>query len=405
MDNRLFATRVQPDVPSRLDGLFPQLAFDDAIKFTAGAPAENLFPTVAMKQAYLAAMAKEGPHTFQYHTVQGLTELRERLAERARTRMQIESATVDNIMLTAGGQQAIDLVAKLLLNPGDAMVVEAPTYVGALSAFDMYEPTYYEVELEADGLNTTQLEDTLKAHPEIKFLYTVADFHNPGGVTMSVAKRKRLVELANQYDFLILEDTPYRDLRYVGESLPTIKHFDTEDRVIFLSSFSKVMMPTLRLGWLVASPMIIKQLLKLKEAADLEVPNLTASAVNEFLANNSLDDHIKTLNQEYRVRQQAMVAAIKREMPAGVTATEPEGGFFTWVTVPDFINTTDLLYNEATPNLHIAYVPSKNFYAYKNHTNGMRLNFTGLTPAEIDDGMHRLGQLLTEKLQSAEQSV
>lgn len=397
MEN-LFANRVHPETASRLAGLFPVMDYDDAIKFTAGAPAENLFPSDEMKQAYLAAMAAEGDHTFQYHAVEGPYELRERLAKRARERMQITDAKPENVMLTAGGQQGIDLVAKLLLNKGDAMVVEAPTYVGALASFDMYEPTYYEVNLEADGMAIDQLETLLRAHPEIKFLYTVADFHNPGGVTLSLAKRQRLVELANQYDFMILEDTPYRDLRYVGASLPTIKSFDTEGRVIFLSSFSKVLMPTLRLGWLVADEKVLKQLYKLKEGADLEVPNLTAAAVNNFLANNSLDDHIAKLNQEYLIRQQAMLKAIAAYMPEGVTATKPEGGFFTWVTVPESINTTDLLYNEATPNQHIAYVPSKNFYAYKDHTNGMRLNFTGLTPAQINDGMQRLGTLLADRL-------
>lgn len=394
MDNKLFATRVQPEVPSRLAGLFPVMDFDDAIKFTAGAPAEPLFPSDAMKEAYLSAMRLEGDHTFQYHTVQGPLELRERLAQRAVERMQIPDVTAENVMLTAGGQQGIDLVAKALLNKGDAMVVEAPTYVGALSAFDMYEPAYYEVDLEADGLNVDQLEETLKQHPEIKLLYTVADFHNPGGVTMSLPKRQRLVELANQYNFIILEDTPYRDLRYTGESLPSIKHFDTEGRVIFLSSFSKVLMPTLRTGWLVASTEIIKQLYKLKEANDLEVPNITASAINQFLAHNSLDEHIATLVKEYRVRQQAMIEAIEQELPDSCVATKPEGGFFTWLTVNEAINTTDLLYKEATPKMHIAYVPSKNFYAYKDHTNGMRLNFTGLTPEQIKDGMHRLGTLL-----------
>lgn len=394
MDNKLFATRVQPEVPSRLAGLFPVMNYEDAIKFTAGAPAESLFPAKAMQQAYLDAMAAEGNHTFQYHTVDGPVELRERLAQRAMDKMQIENVTAENVMLTAGGQQGIDLVAKALLNKGDAMVVEAPTYVGALSSFDMYEPTYYEVELENDGLNTDQLEATLKQHPEIKFLYTVSDFHNPGGVTMSLEKRQKVVELANKYNFIVLEDTPYRDLRYTGKSLPSIKHFDTEGRVIFLSSFSKVLMPTLRMGWLVADKAIIQQLYKLKEAADLEVPNITAQAINHFLANNSLDDHITNLNKEYVVRMQAMIDACQKYLPEGVSATKPEGGFFTWVTVNDAINTTDLLYNEATPNQHIAYVPSKNFYAYKDHTNGMRLNFTGLTPSEIDDGMKRLGALL-----------
>ncbi|KRK47087.1 transaminase (aminotransferase) [Secundilactobacillus kimchicus JCM 15530] len=395
MDQKLFANRVQSEVASRLQGLFPQMPYDDAITFTAGSPAENLFPKAAMQQAYLDAIAAEGAHTFQYHTVQGPVELRERLADRAMKRHQIQDIDADNVMLTAGGQQGIDLVAKLMLNRGDAIVVEAPTYVGALSAFDMYEPTYYEVPLEADGMAVDQLEDLLKQHPEIKLIYTVADFHNPGGVTMSLAKRRRLVELANQYNVMILEDTPYRDLRYVGESLPTIKSFDTEGRVIFLSSFSKILMPTLRTGWLVADQSILTQLYKLKEANDLEVPNITASAINQFMAKNDLDVHIAGLTSEYAVRQQAMVQAIKDELPDGVTATAPEGGFFTWLTLPETIDTTALLYDICTPQAHIAYVPSKNFYAYKNHSNGMRLNFTGLTPEQIQDGMHRLGTVLT----------
>lgn len=344
MRKELFANRVQPAIPSRLEGLFPQMDFDDSIMFTAGSPAEELFPKEAMRQAYLDAINLEGAHTFQYHTVSGPVELREKLALRAQRKMQIEEAKAENVMLTAGGQQGIDLVAKLMLNKGDGLVVEAPTYVGALSSFDMYEPTYHEVDLELDGMNLDQLEAILKENNNIKMVYTVPDFHNPGGVTMSVEKRQRLVELANQYDFLILEDTPYRDLRYVGESLPTIKHFDTEDRVIFLSSFSKILMPTLRLGWLVASESIIHQLYKLKEAVDLEVPNLTASAVNQYLEHNDLDAHIDQLIGAYAVKRQVMFDALNKEMPAGVQATCPDGGFFTWLTVPDNINTTELLY-------------------------------------------------------------
>ncbi|WP_283679886.1 PLP-dependent aminotransferase family protein [Lentilactobacillus sp. Marseille-Q4993] len=398
MNDKLFSSRVQPETPSRLEGLFPVMDFDDAITFTAGAPAENLFPMNEMKQAYIDAIDNEGAHTFQYHTIAGPVELRERLAERATRKMGIENVGAENVMLTAGGQQGIDLITKLLIDKGDAIVVEAPTYVGALSTFDMYEPTYYEVELQSDGMDMDQLEETVKQHPEIKLVYTVADFHNPGGVTMSLAKRKRLVELANQYDFMVLEDTPYRDLRYVGESLPSIKSFDTEDRVILLSSFSKILMPTLRTGWLVASKKIIKQLYKLKEAADLEVPNITASAINQFLAKNDLDKHIDKLIDVYKERRVAMANAIEKYLPEEVTATCPDGGFFTWVTVPDVINTTDLLYNKVTPEGHIAYVPSKNFYAYKDKTNGMRLNFTGLSSEQIDDGMKRLGGILKSEL-------
>lgn len=165
--------------------------------------------------------------------------------------------SADNVMMTQGGQQAIDLVAKLMLNHGDAMVVEGPTYMGALAAFDTYEPTYYEIPVDDNGMNIRQLRKTLKAHPEIKLIYTIPDFHNPTGTTMSAKRRQALVALANQYDVIILEDSPYRDLRYSGQSIPAIKHYDTEGRVIFISSFSKILSPALRTGWIVADDMIM----------------------------------------------------------------------------------------------------------------------------------------------------
>lgn len=254
MLSKLFANRIKTENPSRLQGLFPERNFSDNISFGGGCPDESLFPSQALQAAYQKAVSQEQAHSFQYHDVKGPGDLRDYLANRAR--QQEIKANADDILLTAGGQQGIDLVAKLFLGTGDEMAVEAPSYVGALAAFDNYEPIYHEIPLEDDGVNLDHFEEVLKEHPAIKLFYTVPDFHNPTGITMSLAKRQRLVDLANRYDFVILEDTPYRDLRYHGESLPSIKSFDTKGRVIFLSSFSKILSPAFRLGWLVASPEI-----------------------------------------------------------------------------------------------------------------------------------------------------
>ncbi len=297
MLENLFAKRINKNIPSRLQGLFPETNFPDNISFGGGCPDEKSFPARELVNAYQEAIINEKEHSFQYHDVKGPERLREFLADRAQKKMGIANVTSEDVMLTAGGQQGIELVAKLFLEAGDKMAVEVPCYVGALAAFDVYEPDYYEIPMEDDGVNLDCLEATLKAHPDIKLFYTVPDFHNPTGITMSLEKRQRLVELANKYNFVILEDTPYRDLRYHGESLPSIKSFDTEGRVIFLSSFSKILSPAYRLGWLVASPEIKAELTKLKLAEDLEVPYIPSATVDNYIAHHDLDAHIEGLKR------------------------------------------------------------------------------------------------------------
>lgn len=393
MLSKLFAKRIKTQNPSRLQGLFPESNFSDNISFGGGCPDESLFPSQALQAAYQKAVDQEQAHSFQYHDVKGPGNLRDYLANRAR--QQGIKANADDILLTAGGQQGIDLVAKLFLGAGDEMAVEAPSYVGALAAFDNYEPVYHEIPLEDDGVNLDYFEEVLKAHPAIKLFYTVPDFHNPTGITMSLAKRQRLVDLANRYDFVILEDTPYRDLRYHGESLPSIKSFDTEGRVIFLSSFSKILSPAFRLGWLVAGPEIKEQLVNLKLSADLEVPYLAAGTVAAYLADNDLDQHIDQLKQVYRVKLDAMAKALKTYLPADAKISQPEGGFFFWVELDDEIDTRQLLLNEAVPKEHLIYVPSASFYPNWDKNNGLRVNFTGSSLSQINEGAERLGRILS----------
>lgn len=391
--NNQFAQRATIGSEGRLAQLFGGQLGNQGIKFSAGNPDPNSFPTDRMGAAINSVLNQSGNHLFEYQTVAGPRSLRTQLANRMKKTANI-TTSADQILLTTGGQQALDLVGKLLLNPGDGVAVESPTYVGALAAFDQYEPTYYDIDLADDGLDIDRLEHTLRQHPHIKLLYTVPDFHNPTGITMSAAKRQRLVQLADQYDFYILEDTPYRDLSYVGSPLPAIKSFDQTDRVIFISSFSKILMPGLRLGWVTAGPTIINKLRQLKETNDLESPALVLAAVDEFMQTNDLDQHIATLLPRYRQRLTTMIDTLDEMMPKSVHFTRPTGGFFIWVTLPTGLNAAEILNQVIIPQGQVSYVPGRVFYAHQNVTNTFRLNFSGVESAEIIAGITRLTNVL-----------
>lgn len=390
---KLFADRVLNNDSSELDDIFKNSANPANISFAGGFPDADLFPENDLKQAYQTAIDTAGPSIFQYQSTQGLPVLRQKLAQRMASHAGVMT-TAANVLLTQGGQQAIDLVAKLLLNRGDSMVVEGPTYMGALTAFDTYEPTYYEVPVDSHGMDIRQLRQTLQTHPEIKLIYTVPDFHNPTGTTLSTKRRQAMVALANQYDVMILEDSPYRDLRYSGKSLPAIKHYDTEGRVIFISSFSKILSPALRTGWIVAADDVMHELIGLKSAIDVQSPNVTLAAINAYLDSHEIDDHIAAINQAYRLKRDAMLTALDRYMPANVHYTRPAGGFFIWVTLPADIDAKQLLNDVVLPQAHVAYVPAACQFASRQVKNAFRLNFTSLTPATIELGIKRLGEIL-----------
>ncbi|MDT6981391.1 PLP-dependent aminotransferase family protein [Levilactobacillus zymae] len=389
----LLATRANPDVSSALAGLFPHDTSDQAISFAPGSPNQQLFPVAAMQAAFNTAIDQAGAGLFQYQTAQGNATLRQQLADRIHKWGQV-TTTADNVVLTVGGQQGIDLVAKALLNPGDELAVETPAYIGALAAFDLYQPRYHAVPLTTDGIDLNALEDTLRRHPKIKLLYTVPDYHNPTGITMSTTKRQQLVALANQYDFVILEDTPYRDLGYEHAPLPAIKSFDTQGRVIFLSSFSKILMPGLRTGWLVADGDLLAAILKVRLASDLEANNVVHAAIAAYLTANDLDEHIQNLTQHYRRQRDAMVHALAAYFPEEVQYTRPAGGFFDWVTLPADLDAGELLTHTIQPQAHITYVPATNFYPNRDVHNALRLSYSGLAPQAIDAGMRRLGDEL-----------
>lgn len=390
------AKRTKKTSHSGLDEIFAA-SKPGMISFAGGYPDSKLFPRVEIEQAFSHTFQSAPATLLQYNSSKGYLPLREKLA----TRMQNDgiNTTAESVMLTQGAQQGIDLAARLLLNRGDGMVVEAPTYLGALASFDVYEPNYYEVPMEADGMNIDELQKVLMKH-EVKMIYTVPDFQNPTGTVMSLEKRKTLVQLANIYDIVILEDGPYRDLRYTGESLPPIKHFDTEGRVIFLGSFSKILAPSLRLGWLTAGPELFDGLVALKGGSDVETSNLMMNSVDSYLETNDLDAHIKEVKTTYQHRKDLMVSALEKYLPSEVHFNNPEGGFFLWLTMPQGFDSTKFLQESLIPNSNVSFVPSANLVPSKQLMNAARLNFTNVNDKDIETGVEMLGQQLKLALQS-----
>ncbi|MDN6968275.1 PLP-dependent aminotransferase family protein [Oenococcus sp. UCMA 17063] len=390
--NRL-ATRIEKTSNSGLDKLFAATK-EKQIIFSAGYPDHNLFPEKELAQAAKDVFEKKQVKLLQYNTSVGLLELRQKLVKKMDWHDKINTDT-NHVMLTQGAQQGIDLTARLMLNKNDGLVVEGPTYIGALAAFQAYEPNFYEIPVEEDGMNINFLEDILKKH-DVKMIYTVPDFQNPTGAVMSLEKRQRLIELANKYNIVILEDGTYRDLRYGGQNLPTIKSFDKQGRVVYVSSFSKILAPGLRLGWLTAEDKLFKALIGLKSGADIESSNLTMSIVNTYLDNNSLEDHIALLRDSYRQKKDVMVSAMRANMPSIAKFTDPQGGFFVWLTMPENFDMDEFTNQQILSKSGVLITSSTNLYPSGSIKNAARINFTGESLANIELGIKKLGQALNK---------
>ncbi|WP_092017167.1 aminotransferase-like domain-containing protein [Brevibacterium siliguriense] len=375
--------------PSAIRDLLKHGDDSELISFGGGYPDQALFPFDELRAVYSELLCREHGSVLQYTASDGLVRLREQVADR----MSADGtpADADEILILNGGQQGIELVAKLLIDPGDTIIVEDPTFVGALIAFAPFEPSYATVRLDDHGMDTDHLAAVLKAGPGAKLLYTVPDFHNPTGVSMSLERRRRLIELANEHNLIILEDTPYRELRYEGPRLPTLRSLDTQGRVIHLNSFSKILAPGLRLGWLTASGELREKLALLKLAADTQSGTLSMAAVASYLTRFDIGAHVAGLRLAYRQKRDVMLEAIGREFPADIQFTRPEGGLFTWLTFPEGFDSARFAADTALPKAKVAYVPGATFFADEQHHNHARINFTGVTDEQINDGIGRLG--------------
>lgn len=362
------------------------------ISFAGGLPAPELFPLEDLKEAMASAISKNGPACAQYSLSMGITPLRELLAHRA-TERGTKSKT-DNILITSGGQQGIELVARAFIEPGDYILTEYPTYVGALQAFEYYRARYASVEMDNEGMLIDQVEEKLVKYKP-KLIYTVSNFQNPTGITMSVPRRRKLIELAMKYNVPIIDDNPYSDIRFSGERLPTLKSIGG-DVVIAIRTFSKILAPGLRLGWMNGPAEIMNYFEKVKQCTDLHTNTLCQYMIYEYVAAGKLEPHIDKLKADYKVKRDLMIKTMRETFPDGIKWTEPEGGLFLWVELPTHMSAKDLL--PRAVEMKVAYVYGQPFHPDGQGQNTLRLNFSNATHEGIVEGIKRLARLFKENM-------
>jgi DNA-binding transcriptional MocR family regulator len=397
-----YARRVDGMKASEIRELLKLLEQPGIISFAGGIPDPKLFPAEAAATAYAAALSNpaQASSALQYSVSEGYRPLTEWIAKEMTD--QGVPAAAENIVMTAGSQQALDFLGKLLLSPGDTALVTAPTYLGALQAFSAYEPRYDTIRPE-DGNRTPQsyAESAAAATPggRVKFLYAVPDFANPTGETLSLAARQSLLQLARDLDAPVLEDSAYRALRFEGASLPSLQALDVAQmgsldasRVVYLGTFSKTIAPGLRVGWICASRALIRRLVLVKQASDLNLSVVNQMVMHD-LARSRHGALIAAACDHYRIKRDAMLAALAAHMPSGVRWTRPEGGLFVWVTLPENVNGAELL-KRAIEEVKVAFVPGGAFFADGSGANTIRLSYSLPEPADIAEGVRRLASLL-----------
>ncbi len=389
--NEKYARRARLMTGSAIRELLKLTEQPDFISFAGGLPAPESFPVAEVAAAVQAILHDRGPQSLQYGATEGYRPLRELIARRTSTDGHVVS--VENVLITSGSQQALDLLGKVFLDVGDRVLLESPTYLAVLQAWNAYEATYLELPLDEAGLDPAALEPALRGEP--KFLYCVPNFQNPTGVTLSLARRQRLVALAAAHGMPLVEDDPYGSLRFEGDALPSLLTIaGAVGGVIQLSTFSKTLAPGLRVGWVVAPAEVIGRLALAKQGTDLHTGTLDQYIVHELLAGGQIEAGLPAIVARYRERRDTMLTALAEHFPADVRWTRPAGGMFLWVTLPRGIDASDLL--PAAVERGVAFVPGKSFFPNGGGENTMRLNFSNASPERIREGIARLGSLLRE---------
>lgn len=391
-----FAARMDQVRPSAIRDLLALGADPSIISFGGGYPDATLFPRDLLQGVFRDALADPSGDPLQYAPSDGLPKLRAQIA--ALMTADGTPTRPDEVLILQGSQQGLDFAAKMIINPGETILVEDPTFLGALIAFAPSQPRYAAIPMDADGMDTDALADTLAHTPSARLLYTVPDFQNPTGATLSLPRRHHLIDLANRHDLIVLEDTPYRHIRFAGDALPTLKSLDTQGRVIHLGSFSKILVPALRLGWAVAAPPLLEKLALLKVAADTQTSTLNMAAAALFLDRHDLWAHVATLRSAYRHKKDVMLDAIRQHFPQEVTVTDPQGGLFTWARFPQGFDATAFMRDHALPEARVAYVPGGTFFATDPQPNHARINFSAPSEDRIRQGIAALGRCLKDHM-------
>ncbi|MDP4091914.1 MAG: PLP-dependent aminotransferase family protein [Bacillota bacterium] len=393
MKNNLFAKRMENIRASEIRELLKITEMPEVISFAGGLPAPELFPLVEIAKISSEVILEDGRKALQYSTTEGYLPLREKIAERLH-RVFKTTVSTDQILITCGSQQALDFIGKVFLNEGDVVFCESPSYLGALNAFRAYEPRFIEVPTDDDGMIPEELEKLMLTCSRRKLIYVVPDFQNPTGRTWSVERRKKLLEIAQKYGVVIIEDNPYGELRFEGEIPASLMSLDNTGTVIGLGTFSKIFCPGMRLGWIAADTDFIEKFVLVKQGADLHTSTTSQMQVNRFLEKNDIDMHIAHIKDVYRERRDTVIEAMEREFPRSVRFTRPNGGLFTWAELPEGLNARKLL--EISLERKVAFVPGASFYACRPKDNTMRINYSNMPEDRIREGIKRLGEAIYE---------
>ncbi|SOC11573.1 2-aminoadipate transaminase [Ureibacillus xyleni] len=363
----------------------------DVISFAGGLPNPISFPIDEMQKSINHAIEENGAKLFQYSTTEGYLPLRQYIATKYNNSYGLD-INPEDILITTGSQQALELISKVLLNKGDGVVMEEPGYLGAIQAFTLSEPNFYTVPLEDDGLNVEQLKTTLQFNPNIKFIYVVPNFHNPTGITYSKEKREAIYDVIKDFDVVLIEDDPYGDLRWNGEKMPYIGAGRLENSVV-LGSFSKIVTPGMRLGFVITkNKELMHHINTAKQATDLHTNIFSQIVVHDYLVNNDLDAHVAKIINLYQEQANTMLDAMEKYFPSTIKYTKPDGGMFIWVTLEE--GTSALDFFDKAMEEKVAFVPGDPFYTAKSNVNTLRLNYTNSSPDIIEEGIKRLGKIL-----------
>lgn len=381
---------------SEIRELLKLTTMPEVISFAGGLPAPELFPLEELKKVDVEILSKEGQMAVQYGTTEGYLPLREKIAARMKKAFQVD-CTPEEIVITSGSQQGLSLLAQIFLNKDDVILVESPTYLGAINAFKLCDPKFVEVPTDEKGIIPEELEKILAEYGDrVRLMYVIPEFQNPTGITWPMERRKAFMDIVNKYDFPVIEDDPYGELRYDGDVVPSLKSMDTKGNIIFLGSFSKIFMPGLRVAWMVADPVIIDKVVKLKQAVDLQSSSFAQRQASYFIDMFDLDAHVEKIKALYGKRRTLMYDSMKEYFPEGVTFTYPEGGLFTWVTLPENMDAKEIMPKVLEKN--VAYVPGGPFYPNGGNANHFRLNYSNMPEDRIVEGIKRLGAVLKEEM-------
>ena len=394
-----FAKRMEVLKASEIREILKVTQRPEVISFAGGLPAPELFPVKTLAAATQKVFEEEGMKALQYSTTEGHAPLRRKIAERMKTTWDTHVAP-EQILVTSGSQQGLDLTGKLLLDDGDVVLCESPTYLGAISSWNVMRPRWVEVPTDDDGMDPSGLEAALREHPKAKAIYVIPNFQNPSGRTWSLERRRRFMEIVERHDVYVVEDNPYGELRFEGAPIASLKSLDRKGRVIALGTFSKVFCPGLRIAWIAAENPVYEKLVILKQGADLQTSTLGQLQVNRYLEENDLDADIARIIPVYRERRDAMLAALDAEMPAGVHFTRPLGGLFLWMTLPERLNARTLL--DECVRQNVAFVPGGAFYPNGGHENTLRLNYSNMPIERIREGVRRLASAVVKEMERSE---